>query len=78
MQAHTGPTVGTALGFLAILILIKRILSLRVRVVSADDLSVSSQSKYEQMEDGHGLKVAHLNKAHSVQQIVVDRRSQVV
>ena len=78
VEAHTGPTVGTALGFLALLILVKRILSLRVRVISADDESVSSQSKYEQMEDGLEPKSALPKKSHSVKQVVVDRRSQVV
>lgn len=76
VKEHTGPTVGAALGFLALFILIKRILSLRVRVISNDDDSVSSQSKYEQMEDG--VKSNKMFHSVHVEQIVVDRRSQVV
>ncbi|CAJ1962663.1 unnamed protein product [Cylindrotheca closterium] len=81
VEEHVGPTVGTALGFLAVLILIKRILSLRVRVISNDDESVSSQSKYEQMEDGvrsDGVDSQKGSHSVAVKQIVVDRRSQVV
>lgn len=87
MEYHQGPTIGTALGFLAFLILIKRVLSLRVRVISSDDdddASVLSQSKYEQMEDG-GVVTKNVTSKNSkkkkpvgVKQIVVDRRSQVV
>lgn len=67
------PGIGTALGFLLLLILIKRILSIRVRVDTIDDESVSS-STYEQMEDA--IKA---NDSHSVvKQIIVDSRTQVV
>eukprot|EP00980_Cylindrotheca_fusiformis_P005357 scaffold1138_cov128-Cylindrotheca_fusiformis.AAC.39 len=64
--------VGTALGLLIVLILIKRILSIRVRVDTIEDESVSS-STYERMQDSIKAK-----DSHSVKQIIVDSRTQVV
>jgi hypothetical protein len=62
--------LSTALGLFVIFILVKRILSLRVRVVTADDGSISS-SAYDQMDND-------TNYSHSVKEIVVDPRSQVL
>lgn len=67
------PGIGTALGFLLIIILIKRILSIRVRVDTIDVESVSS-STYEQMEDAIKAKDSH----SVVKQIIVDSRTQLV
>jgi hypothetical protein len=67
------PGIGTALGFLLLLLLVKRILSIRVRVDTIDDESVSC-STYEQMEDAIKTKDSH----SVVKQIIVDSRTQVV
>lgn len=78
MDKMTGPKLSTALGVLIIFILIKRILSLRVRVVAPDDADDGSlpSTSYRQMKDHKKKKKK--KKSHAVKEIIVDGRTQLV